>query len=581
MRRASASLERMNLEFPDQAALSFGVAAIFGVALAVLVARVIVSPIVRAVLARAPRLDAPLAACGVLLVLAWLALLVAGERGLGPIHLRLLAGASGLGALACALLASRCLVPNVGSRYRVPALGALGALLVFAFSVSTRDGHASFLLYDRCLVGGPLAGALRDALDFDRDGACATWVGGADCAEGDASRGPAQREIPGDGIDQDCRGGDAPARPAAAPAAPLLALECAKPAKRSVILISVDALRLDVLSRKLTPNLILLASQSLRFTHAYTQMPETSYAIASLFSGRAVSDVAGGNFLISRALTLGTPLPEELRRAGYKTASFNHFGLPDVLYTGIQERNPMFADVYPRTIKQAFGSAQLTDGALAFAARHREEPFFVWVHYPDAHAPYLRVPSSKFAGEDVGAYEQEVAYVDFHIGRLLDGLAGLGVAERAVVVLTADHGEELGQHGREGHGPMLYESSVRVPLFLRIPECAPRAFTEPVGLARVASTVSALVGVPGQGVPLVVGDSDSPAVLPLVVESVHGGAFKRAIIGPHHKLMVDVRSGGRVLFDLARDPEERTDIARAEPEAMAALEAAYQRWLDR
>ena len=245
-------------------------------------------------------------------------------------------------------------------------------------------------------------------------------------------------------------------------------------------------------------------------------------------------------------------------------------------------RSLSWREAEPRGIKQAFGSSQLTNGILAWISGVREQRSFVWGHYPDAHAPYLDTHDRRFDGTATGPspYEREVSYVDYHLGRLLAALERAHILDRTIVIVTGDHGEELGQTGRQGHGFSLYEHSIRVPLFVRIPGCAPARQEAPVSLAQIGPSLGALLAVDIPGLPLW---APRPAdALPVVSETlIDKHTFRRAIIGPRDKMIVDVLSGGQVLFDLRADPREERDIYASDHAATAEAEARYQRWLDR
>ncbi len=105
-----------------------------------------------------------------------------------------------------------------------------------------------------------------------------------------------------------------------------------------------------------------------------------------------------------------------------------------------------------------------------------QSPFFLWVHFYDPHAPYD--PPGEFAGK---GYAGEVAYVDAQVGRLVERLRSRGLFDSTLLMVTADHGEALGDHGEDEHGVLVYESTLRVPLVLRGPGIAAgRVVSEPV-----------------------------------------------------------------------------------------------------
>jgi arylsulfatase A-like enzyme len=256
-------------------------------------------------------------------------------------------------------------------------------------------------------------------------------------------------------------------------------------------------------------------------------------------------------------------------------------------------------------------ASRTTDAALRWLAESADpaRPVFVWVHYIDPHGPYrppaewprsfhhdapqpmdparLRVPQHALDTDDaldyVDGYDEEVAYTDAEIGRLLDGFAARRGLERALVVLTADHGETLTE--RETwftHGFHVYEEIVRVPLLLRGPRVAPGRSDLPAHGADVAPTVLRFLGVePPAGMPdvdLRTGAGLSPD-RQLVIEATDRTRQWRGVIRGDRKWVVKVRGPERTVaegltFALDEDPGERhpQELAPAAPEARPLLD---------
>jgi arylsulfatase A-like enzyme len=180
----------------------------------------------------------------------------------------------------------------------------------------------------------------------------------------------------------------------------------------------------------------------------------------------------------------------------------------------------------------------------------------------------------------VRLYDGNLAHADAELGRLRRSLEAAGMWERMAVIVLADHGEELGEHGWIGHNVHLYEPSVRVPLILKLPGWpGGRRVPGLADLRDVAPTVADLFGVMGQGgserafegrslLPQVAGAPGRERVLSRTVWDRPRYALRDA----GHKFVYDTRSGESRLFDLRADPEERNDRAAAEP-----LRAAYYR----
>jgi arylsulfatase A-like enzyme len=257
---------------------------------------------------------------------------------------------------------------------------------------------------------------------------------------------------------------------------------------RDLLLVSVDALRADHVSaygyaRPTTPNLDALAREGTLFESAYCPTPHTSYSITSMLTGKYLRPL----------LALGLGSDSEtwamyLRRYGWRTAAF----YPPAVFFIDQERFESFehAQLGFEYAKVEFAAPPLREqqvkGYLDGAPTDR--PLFLWVHFFEPHEPYVPQPGHVFEGgpsRDVDLYDGEVATADDGIGRIVR----LMRARRpgAVVIVTADHGEEFGEHGGRYHGTTVYEEQVRVPLVVVGPGVRQGART-----ASVAQTIDLL-----------------------------------------------------------------------------------------
>jgi arylsulfatase A-like enzyme len=406
------------------------------------------------------------------------------------------------------------------------------------------------------------------------------------------------------------------------PAAPL-------PARPNVVLFLVDALRADMLGAyghqaPTSPRFDAFAREAVVFEHASAQSSWTRPSVASLLTGLGVeAHGVGGltNLLVSQVTTL----PETLQLAGYRT--------------GALVANPVVSPA----LGFAQGFASWNDGP---AIRHRRaadmiepaftwierggEPFFLYIHTLDPHKPYEPAPEHRkpFLFDDYrgsqnlsvllskkersadelrflrGAYQGEVHQNDAAFGAFLDGLAARGLLEQSLIVFTADHGEELFEHGSYGHGGTLYGEVLHIPLALRLPGPARRASRDalPVQHADVAPTVLGLVGAAAptemtgrdlsarcQGRPM------APQEPSLIVSRLtYAPADKVAARHGSLKLIVNQEAARgeqprHELYDLDRDPGETLNLAterplelralRAQSAALLAAEAALRRRL--
>jgi hypothetical protein len=357
---------------------------------------------------------------------------------------------------------------------------------------------------------------LRAVTDWDFDGVSSLF-GGGDCAPFDASISPRAPEIPGNGRDDNCRFGDAPSRP------PLRQDGPRGPegpgSTMNVVLVTVDALRPDHLGaygygRGTTPHIDALASQSVRFEHAYTSAPFTTLALPSLLAGVYPSHLAFRPVGLSRSegivslapdgrfparakviLPLSEPtdegrwlLQEALRRHGMRTAAAISIGVGDM-------RAALGRGWERLEVAREEDDCAVTAIAKSLFAAPRREPVFLWLHYYDTHEiNHARSGVASFGDSVIDRYDHQVAAVDQEIGDLMAAIDA-DASRPTVVVFTADHGESL-IGPVQFHGADLYEDTVRIPLLLRIPGRPPAVITTPVSLVDIAPTLLALTGAP-------------------------------------------------------------------------------------
>ncbi len=265
----------------------------------------------------------------------------------------------------------------------------------------------------------------------------------------------------------------------------------------SVVLITVDTLRPDALGwvagRNATPEIDRLAAEGARFPGAISPVPLTLPAHASILTG--LEPPRHG--LRDNGQVLGpglATLAEALNARGYRTGAFVS-GYPLRALFGLDRGFERYDDGLPLK-GQDFGdrpAAETTRAALEWL-KGVEGPFFLWLHFYDPHDPY-EPPAAFHRPGPRGAYDGEVAAVDAAVGQLRAGLARRG--EPLLTVLTADHGESLGEHGEDTHGFFVYDSTLRVPLVLHFPgRLTPAAPALAPRLVDVAPTVLDLLGLP-------------------------------------------------------------------------------------
>lgn len=282
----------------------------------------------------------------------------------------------------------------------------------------------------------------------------------------------------------------------------------------NVLLITLDTVRADHLgcygrTPSVTPNLDRLCAQGVRFDNAVTPAPITLPAHATLLTGLTPPHHGlryNATFAADKA---PATLADDLRGQGYYTAAVvasfvldRRFGLAH----GFDDYDDQVVGKTARggyLLRNERDADVVTDTALALLAkRDPRKPFFLWAHYYDAHTPYA--PRDLSGPDDMHSrYAAEIAQVDAAIGRLL--AAGALTSGRTLIVVAADHGEALGEHGERTHGLFLYDATTRVPLLLRLPDGqgAGQTVTGLAGLVDVRASVRSLLGldaIPGDGI---------------------------------------------------------------------------------
>jgi arylsulfatase A-like enzyme len=399
------------------------------------------------------------------------------------------------------------------------------------------------------------------------------------------------------------------------------------------VLVVIDTLRADAVGAYggpvATPALDGLAADGALFERAVAPASQTAPSHATLFTGQEV--------LRHGTLRNGVPLPEPaetvaeiLQRRGFATAAFASSFVLDPRFGWAQGFDDYDAH-FPRageTLRQRAGQwkqyafdgfDRRADATNTRALRWLEtapEPFFLFVHYFDPHAPYLasrvrlgavpdefaqRDASERIAGlrktlpnlsqaqlaHALRSYQAEVLEVDAALGRLLAALDARGLRDRTLVIVTADHGEGLGQHGTLDHAPNIYEEQIRVPLLMRWPErIQPAArIEEPIGLVDVAPTIAAATGsefeqaVDGRSL---LGALDTGRVAeprPIFGRRRH---YPRPFQGHRGTLffvrdgrwkLIRATEGDDELYDLQTDASERTNLLEQVPEVAERLGA--------
>ncbi len=372
---------------------------------------------------------------------------------------------------------------------------------------------------------------------------------------------------------------------------------------RAIILISIDTLRADHLgcygyTAIETPHIDALAKGGTLFSDAGSQVPLTFPSHVSLFTStypffNGIED--NGEILAPNVVTL----PVLLKFHAYRTAAVvggyvmdHRFGLNrgfDLYDSGFDQ--PGNEESPTGEIKRL--GADVVSIADRWLTTNSSSRIFLFVHFYDLHTPYNLPPS--YSARFGTGYDAELRYVDEQVGTFLDFLRQRNLFDNSLVVLLADHGEGLEDHGEDAHGFLVYQSTIRVPLIVHWPAGSagfPARVDEPVRLMDVAPTILEFVGIPappefqGRSLMELLRPDGSKTPRDIYSETLYpqmhfGCSALQALRSGRYKY---IDAPKPELYDLAADPGEirniysqRTAVALAQKEKLAALRARLRR----
>lgn len=350
----------------------------------------------------------------------------------------------------------------------------------------------------------------------------------------------------------------------------------------NLLLVTIDTMRADRLSAALTPNLTRLAGTGHLYRAAYAHAPLTLPSHASILTGLLppAHGVRGnGAFRLDPAhLTLA----ERLGPQGYRTGAFvgafvldSRFGLAQGFdrYDGVDDDRAFAADFGFAERRAPDVLAAASQWILDAAAPER--PWFAWVHLFDPHAPY-DAPGSSSA-----SYDDEVRFVDRALGDFFLRLDRAGAMTRTLVMITADHGESLGEHGESTHGLFAYDATTRVPLVVAGPGLGTGTHDAPAALIDLVPTALDVLGLPedstlpGRSLRVVSAGGTGRAVYLEAMDGwlTAGAAPITAVVQDSWKW---IDAPIPELYDLATDPEEIRNAIDAAGDRARALQAALR-----
>ncbi len=364
-----------------------------------------------------------------------------------------------------------------------------------------------------------------------------------------------------------------------------------------VFLITIDTLRADHVGcygykQVETPTIDALAADGTRFTRAFTHSPITNTSHTTILTGLLPS--------VHGVTDFGVPLADQhatwaelLKKRGYHTAAFIGAVILDsnMLAPGL-DRGFDFYDNFPAksATKERWGRLErrgmtVVEHAETWLDKHRTGPRFVWVHLYDPHDPYEPPPpySEKYKDH---LYDGEIAYADSALGRFIATLKRAGAYDNSIIVLVGDHGEGLGEHGEETHGLFLYDSTLHVPLILKMPRGTSHGLVidSQVRTTDILPTILALTNIPAPEelsgaslLPVIKGEDKSEHAL--FGETDYplrwGWAPLRALRADGMKLIEAPRPE---LYLLDSDPGELKNLYTADSKQVASMRTAMTKW---
>jgi choline-sulfatase len=389
-------------------------------------------------------------------------------------------------------------------------------------------------------------------------------------------------------------------------------------AARNLLVIFLDganALRMGLYgySRDTTPNIDKLGAKSVVFETAVSQAVYTIASIGSVLTAQYPDRHQSVSFA-DRLREDAVTFPVLLSEAGYRTAAFSGNAVVSKAF-GLDRGYEEFFQVRERKDYTGHGDSVLRSFLewLDDAEKETDERFCAYLHFREPHFPYD--PPSPFdtkfgdstlfpegitdwasqietlndesaegkrPSEDVlerirALYDGNMAYVDSLVGKLLEELERRGLSDDTIVIVTADHGEAMFEHGYIGHNTQLYEESIRVPLVIHIPGTEPRRVASVVELVDLAPTILELAGAPADGL-------EGKSLFAPEPERI---AFSRTVWdkprysarGERYKLIWDSRTDRRELYDLQQDPGETTNIYEDRPFLSGLFQQRLFAWL--
>jgi len=365
----------------------------------------------------------------------------------------------------------------------------------------------------------------------------------------------------------------------------------------NVVLILIDSLRADMpwtgYPREIAPRLSELAKTWTLYPRAYSLSSYTAKSVAPMLAGKYPGEMAHSAKFFTHWPEENVFLGEIAQKAGIRTLAGHGHGYFMKEVSGLQQGFDDY-QLLPGTFLDTTGVHDINSDRLnAQAKAMLQKPenvaqeggkrFFAYFHFLDPHFSYVKHKDHPdFGNQPRDLYDNEVHFTDRYVGDLVDFVEAQPWGKDTAVVITADHGEGFGERGRNRHAYDVWESLVRVPLFVHVPGAPARRIEESRSAIDLAPTIADLMsfgegaGFRGQSlVPEVMG---APAeARPVLVDLPRADLMdrKRAFVDGKYKLIAFGDNTRYELFDVTIDPREEKDLVKSDPDTFAAMKQKY------